>query len=187
MRLKNKLKKENIKKTEKNGSNWKRLVLPLFVFLLFIGSSIAIFLSYKPSNIYNDPNLEIVEKILEKENADFKEIIPYGKGDFFYVYQVVLDKDKVLPFYLTFDRRFFSIIALEKFSNKTGNESLREILTLYHNYFPVIPKKFKEIENNDYYTVYVVDPNEPYYQQWQSIYFLVGNKTILLAQPNPLS
>ena len=186
-KLKNNLKKERIKKTKKNNTEWKKIVLPLFVFLLFLGSSIAIFLSYKPSNIYNDPNLDIVKEILEKEDINFKEIVPYAKGDFFYIYQIVLNKNKLFFIYLTFDKRFFSIIALDKLSNKTENESLKEILALYSNYFPVVPKKFKKIEKNKYYTVYVVDPNESYYQEWQNVYFLVGNKTILLAQPNPLT
>jgi hypothetical protein len=66
-------------------------------------------------------------------------------------------------------------------------KSLKEILALYSNYFPVVPKKFKQIEKNKNYSVYVVDPNESYYKEWQTIYFLMGNKTILIAQPNPLS
>ncbi len=179
--------KRNQKEINNDLKNWKKLVLPLLVFLLFIGSSIAIFLSYKPSNVYKDPNIETVEEILKKGNTNFKEVVPYGKGEFFYVYQVFLDKNKIIPFYLTFDKRFFSVIALNRLDNKTGNESLKELLALYSNYFPVVPKKFKEIEKNKNYSVYVVDPNEPYYSQWQNIYFLVGNKTILLAQPNPLS
>ncbi len=176
--------KNTLFKLHKKNKDWKKLVLPLFVFILFVGSSIAFYFSFNPSNTYKPYYVDTVEKILKKSNVEFKEVLPRAKGEFYYIYEITLKNNKKIPFFLTYDKRFFSVLVLTKIGK---NESIKEILSYYGQYFPIVPNKFKKIEDNGNYTVYVVDPKEPYYQQWQDIYFLVGNKTILVAQPNPFS
>ena len=186
-----KKKKEDKKRVEnkllnkENKKNFKKLFSLLLVFVLFVLSTIAIYMNY--NNSYSDPTIKMIKKILKKEKVKYKGIVPYGIEDTFKVYAIVIDENKILPFYITRDNEFFGVQLLPYY-NKTINssEDLKEVLSIYSTIFPIVPRRFKKIgEKKEYnYSVYIIDPSEPYYQSWQNIYFIVSKDKVLIAQPN---
>ena len=168
-------------KNKKHQKNILKIIIPLIVLILFLSSFIAFYLSIGTSSYGNIYNYKDLKKILDDANVKYKELIPFGEGYYYYVHKIILPNNEVGYIYITKDKRFFSTLLLTK---PSVNSSLKETLTIYSQIFPIVPKKFKEIEDNGVYKVYIVDPNEPYYQQWEKIYFLVDNETVWL--PNQI-
>jgi hypothetical protein len=173
-KVKNKNNKNNY--THYLNKKKKKIFLPLLVFILFVGSSLAYFSIFNTSS-YEDENSKLVIDYLE-EKYNLKPIYATtsSENDICYLVAVYFSPNKGIVLCLTKDKKFLSPYYYTRHS-KDIYEDL-EVINFNFN-LPVNFKRDIELVNKtSLYDVYKI--KSPVGNLTLNKYILISNKTIVM-------
>ncbi|HIQ50638.1 MAG TPA: hypothetical protein EYH54_01550 [Nautiliaceae bacterium] len=167
--------KKNSKEEKK-----KKIWLPIFVFLLFFGSSLAYFSIFNTPT-YTDEFSKIVNDYVKKK-YDIKPIYSTtsSENDICYIVSVFVSQDKGLNVCITKDKKFIS-----PFFYSRNSEDIYEDLEIINFNFN-LPINFKDelklINKTKYYQIYKIE--KVLGDLGEKSFILISNNTIVMfAEP----
>ena len=161
----------------KNKNNKKKKIwLPLFVFILFFGSSLAYFSIFKAPSYEDENSKLVIEYLKRKYNIKALYAATSSENDICYIVSVYVSQDKGLNVCLTKDESYISPF----FYTRNSKDLLEDLEIINFNFnLPVnFQRDLKLIENKGAYKVYKISKQLAEVELGKFI--LVSNNTIVM-------